>query len=74
MAERDILTVDSRRYFILPQSQAEAGYIRDTCGTDGGGRIRRKQKISCSYYPGDAYTCYVGLNLRTGESIPGSTC
>ena len=48
--------------------------LKDTCGAENGGRIRRKQKLSCSYYPADGYTCHIGINLRTGESIPGSIC
>jgi hypothetical protein len=48
--------------------------IKNTCGADGGGRIRRKQNISCNFYPGDEYTCYLGVNLRNGDSIRGSTC
>lgn len=48
--------------------------LKDTCGADGGARIRRKQKVSCTYFPSDGYTCHVGINLRTGASIPGSIC
>lgn len=48
--------------------------IKDTCGAESGGRIRRKQNVSCSYYPADEFTCYLGVNLRSGDSIPGSTC
>jgi hypothetical protein len=35
MAEHDIVPIDSRRYFILPQSQGEAGYY--TYGTPANG-------------------------------------
>lgn len=48
--------------------------LKEACGAGGGNRIRRKQKVSCSYFPTDGYTCYIGINLRTGESIPGSIC
>jgi hypothetical protein len=48
--------------------------IKGTCGTEDGGRVRRKQKVSCTYFPADGYSCHIGINLRTGESIPGSIC
>lgn len=48
--------------------------VKDTCGAEDGGRIRRKQKVSCSYFPSDGYSCHIGINLQTGASIPGSIC
>lgn len=48
--------------------------IKDTRGADEGGRVRRKQQVSCTYHPRDEFICYLGVNLKTGEVIPGSIC
>lgn len=48
--------------------------IKDTCGADEGGRVRRKEQVSCAYHPRDEFICYLGVNLKTGEVIPGSIC
>lgn len=46
MAERDIVPMDSRRYFILPQSQAEAGYYTYGTPTDGIGQYAHPALIN----------------------------
>lgn len=67
--------------FVLTGSTAKEMFdsmgpdIPDTCGTEGGGRMRIKEHVTCDFYPGDrSYTCHMGFNLRTGKSIAGSIC
>lgn len=45
-----------------------------SCGDEKGERLRRKGKIWCAYSPHGDYRCFLGFNLRTGESISGGTC
>lgn len=45
-----------------------------TCSAEKGERLRRKKNLWCSYHPKDGYRCYMGFNLRTGDSIPGASC
>lgn len=44
------------------------------CSTEKGDRERSKGNIYCAYRPREGYTCAVGFNLRTGESIEGMIC
>lgn len=48
--------------------------IKDTCGTEDGGRVRQKDSLSCRYRKSDGYVCDFGLDLMTGKTVPGSTC
>jgi hypothetical protein len=54
--------------------------LATTCSGEAGDRARQKQGITCMYTAQDAkskdgpYRCWIGLNLRTGESIPTSSC
>ncbi|MBJ7309995.1 hypothetical protein ACFOLJ_17460 [Rugamonas sp. CCM 8940] len=45
-----------------------------TCSSEKGERLRRKRDLWCAYQPSDGYRCFLGVNLRTGESIPGGSC
>lgn len=44
------------------------------CSDEKGERLRRKKNIWCIYQPKDGYRCFLGFNLRTGDSIPGGSC
>jgi hypothetical protein len=45
-----------------------------TCSGDTGERLRRKGHVWCSFSPAVGYRCFIGFNLRTGESIAGGSC
>jgi hypothetical protein len=45
-----------------------------TCSGERGERLRRKGHVWCSFAPADGYRCFIGFNLRTGESIAGGSC
>lgn len=54
--------------------------LATTCSGDTGDLARAKKGITCIYTAQDAktregpYRCWIGLNLKTGESIPTSSC
>ena len=41
---------------------------------ENGQRLRRKGNVWCIYQPTDGYRCFLGFNLRTGDSIAGGSC
>ncbi|MCS0810382.1 hypothetical protein NX774_20860 [Massilia agilis] len=45
-----------------------------TCTTERGERLRRKGDVWCSFRPSDGYKCFMGFNLRNGESHSGASC
>jgi hypothetical protein len=45
-----------------------------TCTTEKGERLRKKGEVWCSFRPSNGYKCFLGFNLRTGESISGASC
>lgn len=45
-----------------------------TCSGEAGERLRRKGHVWCSFSPVNGYRCFIGFNLRTGESIAGGSC
>lgn len=45
-----------------------------SCREEKGERLRRKGRIWCAYSPSGGYRCFLGFNLRTGESISGGSC
>jgi hypothetical protein len=45
-----------------------------TCSDEKGQRLRRKDRLWCSFSPSDGYRCYFGFDLRTGKSIGGASC
>jgi hypothetical protein len=45
-----------------------------TCTSERGERLRRKGDVWCSYRPSDGYRCFMGFNLRNGQSNSGASC
>jgi len=45
-----------------------------TCSGEKGERLRRKGHMWCSFSSVSGYRCFIGFNLRTGESIAGGSC
>lgn len=48
-----------------------------SCAQNQGNRDRNKQGIQCTFTPGKsdtAYRCWIGLDLRTGQSISTVSC
>jgi hypothetical protein len=45
-----------------------------SCSGEKGERLRRKGHVWCSFLPASGYRCFIGFNLRTGDSIAGGTC
>lgn len=45
-----------------------------SCSDEKGERLRRKGRVWCAYSPSGGYRCFLGVNLRTGESISGGSC
>ncbi len=48
--------------------------VKVTCSEEKGERLRRNGEVWCSYTPSRQYRCFVGFNLRTGESYSGASC
>jgi hypothetical protein len=84
LAERGAPTATERTMTVAFEGQAAKELFdsigpdsRDTCSQDKGDRERRKRGIYCTYTlkgAGRGYQCWIGLNLRTGESIPTVSC
>ena len=45
-----------------------------TCSGEAGERLRRKGHVWCAFSPARGYKCFIGFNLRTGDSIAGGSC
>jgi hypothetical protein len=45
-----------------------------SCSGEKGERLRRKGHVWCGYSPSSGYRCFIGFNLRTGDSIAGGSC
>jgi len=45
-----------------------------TCSGNRGARSRTRGSMWCTYEPGEGYTCYFGVDLKTGKSIAGGIC
>lgn len=87
LADRQVPTVKDRKLSILIEGAA-AKEVFDTIGPDlpytctaeKGDRARNKKGISCAYTAEDKgtkdgpYRCWIGLNLRTGDSIGTVSC
>jgi hypothetical protein len=68
------------------QDSAHQGWIElgpdlpQTCSGEQGDRLRDKKGIHCSYTAEDKetkegpYRCWIGLDLRTGESVGTVSC
>ena len=84
LAEREAPTPADRTMTIAVEGQAAREMfdsigpdIHPTCGQQKGERERRKRGVDCVYSAqgeGKGYRCWIGLNLRTGESIPTVSC
>jgi hypothetical protein len=49
--------------------------LKDACGTSSGLRVRQKGHLDCSYDKASrSHVCYVGIDLRTGNSMHGAIC
>lgn len=51
--------------------------ILPTCSQEKGERERRKRGVDCIFTPdghGKSYRCWIGIDLKTGESIPTVSC
>lgn len=84
LADRDAPTSVNRKLSILVDGQA-AKEIFDSIGPDmpsscseeKGDRNREKQGVQCAYTARrgtKGYQCWIGVNLRTGESTPTASC
>lgn len=47
---------------------------KDACGAAPDHRIRDKGDLSCVWDKREGYTCYFGLDVRTGGSTYGAIC
>lgn len=47
--------------------------VKDACGASPTHSERQRGDLSCTR-DGKAYTCYLGLNIVTGKSMPGAIC
>jgi hypothetical protein len=45
-----------------------------SCSDASGYRERNRGDLSCTWTKDDGYSCYVGIDVRTGKSMHGSTC
>lgn len=45
-----------------------------SCSDEKGERLRRKGRVWCAYSPSGGYRCFLGFDLRTGESVSGGSC
>lgn len=84
LEEREAPTTDERTMTIVIEGPTAkeifdsiAPDLRQTCSQIKGDRERRKKGVNCIYESqGSAkgYRCWIGLNLRTGESVPTVSC
>ena len=50
---------------------------KQACGASTGVRIRERGDITCAFdreLKSAPFTCFVGLNLKTGKSMEGASC
>jgi hypothetical protein len=84
LAERDAPTATERKMTIAVDGGAAkeifdsiAPDVYPTCSQEKGDRERRKKGVECTYTSqgtGKGYRCWIGINLRTGDSIPTVSC
>lgn len=80
-------TVSERRLTVLVDGKAAKDVFEsigpdfpETCSGEKGDRHRRKKGIVCSYTAQDvgtkdsAYRCWIGINLRTGDTVSTISC
>jgi hypothetical protein len=84
LAEREPPTATERTMAIAVEGPAAKEIfdsigpdLHPTCSQGKGDRERRKRGVDCIYEPLGApkgYRCWIGINLRTGESTPTVSC
>ena len=84
LAEREAPTATKRTMSIAVEGPAAkdifdsiAPDIQPTCSQEKGDRGRRKKGVDCVYsFQGAAkgYRCWIGIDLRSGESVPSVSC
>ena len=84
LAEREAPTVKERMMTIAidgaPAKEVFDSIAPDshpTCSQEKGERERRKKGVTCTYRSegtSKRYRCWIGLNLRTGDSTPTVSC
>ena len=47
---------------------------KNACSEANGYRERRRGDLSCVYMKNDGYSCYFGLDLKTGKGMHGAIC
>ena len=47
---------------------------KEACGAGPDHRQRYRGDLTCIWAKDDGYSCYLGLNARTGKSMSGTTC
>lgn len=50
---------------------------KQACGASTGVRIRTRGDVTCAFdreLKSEPYTCFIGVDLKTGKSIRGETC
>lgn len=48
--------------------------LKEACGAGPDQRQRSKGDLSCIWTKGEGYSCYLGLDVRTGKSMRGLIC
>lgn len=84
LGEKEPPKVGSKKVSLLIEGQLAQDIFnslgpdqKQACGASTGVRIRERGDITCSYDREQKiapFTCYVGLNLKTGKSMEGATC
>lgn len=82
--EREAPTATDRKLVIIVDRLAAREIFdsigpdtRQACSAEQGYRERRKNGVICNYSPqepGKGYRCWIGIDLRTGESMPAVVC
>lgn len=81
LAERSAPTATERTMTIAFEGQSAKEVfdsigpdVHPSCSEEKDYRDRSKKGVTCNYTPKDGCRCWIGLNLRTGESIPTVSC
>lgn len=48
--------------------------LKDACGAGPDNRERNRGDLICLWTKDEGYSCYIGLDVRTGKSMVGVTC
>ena len=48
--------------------------VKDACGAGPDQRERSKGDLTCIWARGEGYSCYIGLDVKTGKSMSGTVC